>query len=593
MLMEPGAKMRDKTKDTVLIVATGAQDIKILCLEQDSNTVKPCGLGRRHSREFHQALVDGDIPWRMVATEQQVYELTGKEYALNTEARSGFIDIEEDSGPDRNKILKLVGKGKVEVEALTTNDDGTYLLFPGKLHSVIEAIDKTRIKTVLVFYSDRKKSGEDCQKNNHENYSEEPIATGKILAQWLAQQCGFADDRIAEQAGHDFTRYQSCHVNMLDGLYIFEGNKLFEKGVVGVEDQPVAYRCSQIIDRALHAMAEANPGCTAIVSATGGIADAKPVISNSARLHFRGRLQEVYENEYAQNLHLMGSSDEVSVHIAARHEALDARYHATRRLWEGDFGGAWAVVSHIALADPQLQKDSWIEPIRQAANFMEGWEAADFDRLGFEPIPQTIDKALREQILLAWQVEASLQHDQGKPWVNHMLRHCLNLLENLLHQQLKQFYQNRPDGFEICLDNKGEISKIEDKPRPGRDDFMACLEKYFDDEPIVKPLQNLHTLLTKIRIKKNGKPLVSFRNDVAHRSLSHEHIEDILSYGNNQELWNVQPNGQQENKLGTVFLSSTVMQTVFAQLLPENIAPVDQLYRQFVQRLLDTTYQPL
>lgn len=581
-------------KNSVLIASTGGQDIKVLCQLSGNNTVIPYSIGKNNLRKLHQALIDNIIPWKMVASEPQLQKVTGlNDLSLVTKpGKQRFIDIEKDFKIE--KLFRPVCNRNRAVIAKPLFSNKKLLLFPAKLYSVIESIDKNKIKAVALFYTDRTLAS-DKDKSNQRDYDGEPIATGKVLAQWLADKLNIPQDKIAKEEGSDYKNHSICHINMLNGLYIMEGNHLFEHGEFLNEDIPIASKTGQIIDSALHNMANHYPDCHAIVSHTGGFGDIKPVITASARLHFKGRIQEIHDNKYSNPARLEASKS-ADYHPIPQHEIMDAKHRATQRIWEGDFAGAWAVVSHIADNNPGADpaKNTWVETVRQAANFMEGWEQPDYTLMGFQPIPQVIgiDKAHQQLIWQSWQVEASLQFNMGKPLINHTLRHLVNLLESLLQHEVKNCHTKKPSaGLSLELKTNGEIKVLNGKSRTGRELYMECLQEYFYDFACVEPLSKFHTLLTQ-EFTKPQKSLISFRNDVAHRSLSCDHIAAIISYGEENKLWQTQLNNQQNDKLGTAFLSQQIIKPVFEAIMPKETAKLEIMYHDFVKEILKKIYSP-
>ena len=571
-----------------LIISTGVQDLKVVCTEERDGETRIIlrGMDRDRRRELHERLLNDDPPWwRIVATEDELKQ------ALPEQMRDLEIPFLKAGGSrekQQDKYIKAARQGNnlpfeadcfkgVVVKALA-GEDGRYLFFPSKLHTVVAGLKQQNydITAALVCYTDRKYNS-----NFDKEYKEEPIATGKLIAEWLADGNGLNPEEGADFEGHAF-----CYLNYLKDEVALEGKRVAEERQFSPYDQPLALSAIAHIDSAVKALADKHGDCTAVVSHTGGPGDVKAPLTASARLHFGGRVIEIHDNKYASFKPEYLSS--LGYCVPPRNAALETRHQAALRLWEGDFAGAWAVASYIEKNDPEHPCDMWVEKVKQLANYMEGY-------INDTPFAETGLSAKDKEILWkAFQVEAAIQNNLGEPMAVRLLRVLGTYREAvevcLIRLKLKE------EGFQF--DKKDHLNS---EPSNYKKFFAERYGKY-----IIRPIVKKRRLIDELDysddikgffafidsdISKGAKSLRNYRNDVTHNQPPSGKEKVILDYGQDKGLWCYEANRQERKKLGCCFLEMPMTKTLLTTINPEINA--GSLYRQAVGAVLDALHKPI
>jgi len=595
-------------QDAVLVVSTGGQDLKVVCVEKrgGEQTIVLRSMVGDSIRLLHEGMMKGAIPTRLVASEAEIRQ------TLNEPKASLPIRLQPNTHAKIKPLDEPTAKAAFEtecfrgghVEALR-DKKGNWLLFPGKLYSLVEGIKAHfHIKGALVFYSDRespehvrdKKKREDLEKH----YNKEPVATGKLIAHWLAPD----ESQASPEEGLHFDRFNYCFFNYLTGQIAMEGEKTVLKGEFSAYDQPLALPLVHHIENALKVMREAFPGATAVVSHTGGPGDVKHILTPAARLYFGGDILELHVSELILDI-TAGLKHPAQYRIPARNAVLDARHHAALRLWEGDFAGAWAVVSHIKKNDPGLPCDGWVSAIHDAASFMQGWaEPVELNPLAAVPKGRGLEKLF----LLAWRVEAALQNNDGEPLIADVLRHLGTFREKLLEYLLLLGLEKMGGSIEI---DEWKITKL---PNGMNDKRIKIKTGYLDTrhpadlamffynnrgryQDLYRSYSPFHEMLERDIHKqcvdtttRERDCLRAYRNRLTHNVLPADDIDKIREYGNRVRLWNTTPNGQNRDRLGACFLAMPAIEAIFGMIAP-GCSPARE-YRRFVGGLLDGILAP-
>ena len=578
-------------KKAALIVSTGSQDLKIVCQKKSDGSIvalKPKGNRNFSIRWLHEQWLSGKIPTRIVDDEEQI-----RSECSNLSQSTPF----KLTADDRASIRLSETPGRVfddqDFEPLV-NNEGAYLLFPAKLHSVVSGLKKQgyEIAAALVCYTDRKYHPNSDFERDYQN---EPVATGPLIARWLAAGHG-----ANPQEGADFENHPFCHLNYLKDEVALEGERVALNKQFSPYDQPLALSAIARTDQAISELAKVHPDCTAVVSHTGGPGDMKAPLTASARLHFGGRIIEIHDNKYARFQPENLSSE--AFRVPPRNAALETRHQAALRLWEGDFAGAWAVASFIARNDPCFPCDPWVEKVRQAANFMQGWRA--HDRAIIHPFKE-VPAGIQKLVLLAWRVEAALQHDHGEPLITDALRQLATLREKALEYFVLTALVRDPK-FEgsVCL-SSWRVQFPPPKP-PAKKPKYKKLEPsdgYLDTRSIKKLESYLKTadpnsaycpFKKKIEAECSGPGsmnLRKLRNELTHNTLSDSQVEAIRACAQERDLWRYQPNQQNIDNLGHCFLTRPVVTALFQALAPN--LDLAAGYRRFVGELIEAVKTPL
>lgn len=596
----------------VLIISTGNQDLKLICKTTtncSSPKIELREIGKYNRRLLHKALIDEKVKYKIIANEEALKAEINNNIKIPegwTQSKKGFIDVNckdrklDTAAPFKQDTWENRDKSKYRYTKALQNKKGEYLLFPAKLHTVVkstQAEDK-KIVSGVVFYTDRKNSDElnidpERKKKLKDQYNSEPIATGKILAKWLEEY--FPDSNFQP-------------VNFLENSYAFEGNHLIEHGTLQPYDQPIALRATSIIDTAIFNLSNEHLDATAIVSHTGGIADAKSILTASSRLHFHGKILEIHDSEHiTTGIACLNEDNQKHCRILPRDNILMTKHYALQRLWEGDFNGAWAVASHIMEDDPVLQQDAWVQAIKNHADYIEGRK--QFERNEIPTIPSEMEENGSIKLLwLVFRIEIALQRrvEKNEPLTFEMLR-WINLFREKVLEYLLLFSispENYPD-YTVSLREWSIESKT------GSDKFEGIKIKnshffrmYLDTgETKIKNInhnlyqttyepfsKNIEKDIETYEIDNNTEcSLREYRNKLTHRFLPTDDIEKIKQYGEHEDinLWDLTPNDHQHNKLGTVFLDRPLITNIFKKINP-NIGSPDIIYRNMVTELMNT-----
>lgn len=198
--------MSEKNNRFVLIVSTGKQDLKVVCIRNET----PAGGGETKSgielrvvnkkcRIFHEYLVRSDFYQVALSAEEiceKVNPVLGEKARIDPEQiplgrKAEFIDLDQQGECIRLRDKCWTNRDDTRFRVHAFTDEHGYLLFPGKLHSVVNKIEKNQwpIAGVLVFYTDRETLDSGArelpkEKRDYLNrlYLDEPFGTGPILA---------------------------------------------------------------------------------------------------------------------------------------------------------------------------------------------------------------------------------------------------------------------------------------------------------------------------------------------------------------------------------------------------------------------------
>ncbi|MEK8019569.1 MAG: hypothetical protein VSS75_022065, partial [Candidatus Parabeggiatoa sp.] len=286
-------------KPLILFINGGRTDVQVVIKENEQ--LYRVETAKDNLREFHQALLDShnDINCG------QAYQITEQ----FMKKHRNYDAIWE------NKQLELKkrenAKDSDPMPEMVTDEQGSIQLVPAKLLRVAEKLNSDyQVVKVVVFYTHR------------ENDKQEPIAVGKILADWLKDYFALTRDNV-------------YHVNILPNRKRIEGPD--------ERDYPVNRETVKIIDKTVRELAEsADKNSIACVSAAG-MQDIKNIIKACVRFHFRPWQERLIEMEIKER------QDE-AVEISQLPTAVDsfhAREHAISLIQKGNFSGAYGAVKHL------------------------------------------------------------------------------------------------------------------------------------------------------------------------------------------------------------------------------------------------------
>lgn len=545
----------------------------------------------------------------------------GEAEKIQLDGKAEFIDLDQQGECVRIRD-RIENREGVNTVVRAYRDDHGYRILPGKLHSVVKRIENEgwKIVGILVFYTDRApiESGSKKKPNKKiehltQMYWDEPVGTGPILARALAEKFRECNLRNNPQEGIDFENYEVCHVNLLKGLYAQEGNAIIQENPrLDYYEYPIALQVVRCLDDAVNALAHkfAGEAVAAIVSHTGGMGDIKACLTPSARFRFGGKLTEHHDSEFFHDDLRSAESEPDSKKIPRRSEALDAKFHAEQRIWEGDFHGAWAVVSHLQVDDSH---DPWVRAVQQAAHYMEGFAPVDLSQ--FPGLHEEITWDQFYPVLrAAFRVEAALQNNKGQPMIADALRALMNFWEvfeyELIYQSIERKHSIKVDRstqlFEIsdpCLQRKWkqfldpkhkEPFKVNYRyPQPKKFALHLIEESQTSNKTEQKnAIEDFDKLIYGER-DANGQPQSGFnqyRNTVTHYVLTRKTLAEVKNQASRKQLWKIDPNQQQLENLGHCFLETDKVRALFKAF--HGIHPAEK-YRCFVKALFANIRAPV
>ena len=404
----------------------------------------------------------------------------------------------------------------------------------------------------LTLSDDRRKESLSTLRNK-KYYEDEPIATGPLLARWLAKQ--FTLTNVAGDSGSRYnTGKKACWVNVYQAVTTFEGHDINGVPPEGAYHYPLTLSVARSIDLAVKNMAEAFSGTevNVILSHTGGPADIKECLNASARFRFGDRIIESHESEL-QAVGFNFDRDKTLSRTPRRSDSLTTRLHVEQRIWEGDYVGAQAVASHI---QPDGIHDTWGHAVRATHDLFLGLDDGIYchfpaaEKIWNQPEQQ------RDIMLVAFRVEAALQHDKGTPLVTEAVKGLITLRDVLISRFLINQLKSRDiiidpysaeviAGSEYILEHwikqrwivhneKLNTSKL--NPAANMVKFTKCLLKETDESPTDHPLIKFHKA---IHDGKNSS-LTYFRNRATHSTLTQIQVEKCRELGKNEKIWKIQ-----------------------------------------------------
>ncbi|HAS87280.1 MAG TPA: hypothetical protein DCS31_10890 [Candidatus Competibacteraceae bacterium] len=335
------------------------------------------------------------------------------------------------------------------------------------------------------------------------------------------------------------------------------------------------------------------------MSDTGGIAQLKPLIKASTRLHFRNKVVDLPDTETRPlKIDIHKSLEEVRITDCV--ESLDARNHGEQRLWQGDFIGAWGAVAHL---QDSPDDQNWLGYIRPVADFFLGVE---LNTATLFPELAQIVHCWPAILRAAFKVEAALQGiDEGDRRIADAILGTVNFydlaLRSKINQMLKEadwveFKGDEMDGklylkpslpCELCND---EAFFIKDKKH-----FLLSLGRGGDlhwldwlDRNSVSAFKTYSDLLGRA---EGGKAIRTYRNYVAHRALSEIDAQNAKNLAIKLSLWQFPAARPYDlTPLGQHFLAMPLTVSLLQAFRLENAA---DRYRALVSRLITAVRAPL
>lgn len=311
----------------ILIVSCGVSDLQVAV--KKGNKTYQAGIDNRSLREVHDALFHGKL-----------------KYCLDTDIHQRVTRGIEVGLSQQTQLLEMVGPGSEDFRV--SEADGTIRLLPAKLAPIVREIKRLRnssVRAVIVF-------------STHRTTGNEPLAAGRIISKWLADEFNLKHSPDSEYVGYGYAGW----VNYLDGTMRAEGEDRFD---------PVNRKAVQRIDDRLKDLAEevrekdVDTPYEVMLSTGGGIPEFREQIR--AAVHFRfDAAKSILDWRNPER-----PDDAVDTRriLPSPAQSYEARGHAGVLIHHGDFAGAVAAVRHI---EDYPSEAGWTEPLKSVANYFAG-----------------------------------------------------------------------------------------------------------------------------------------------------------------------------------------------------------------------------
>lgn len=470
----------------LLIVTCGTTDLQYVAQSPTGDAVR-LEATRFQQRMIHERLLAGKLSY--------LVDRTAESLKVMRENQVGLVD-------DAPAVLAF-GGGRTSMSPSELVLDRPLRLVPAKLASLPDVFeDNLKPDTIIVFNTHR----------DHEPF--EPIAAGKILSRWLAEEFRL---NFGRQPG-DIRKGAAGWVNFLDGKMPAEGR----------DGGPVNLDAVQRMDDALQSLEGRWKDITLAI--TGGLPNYRDQIR--ALVRFRFRTARIFEFE--QGLHQTGEVRRLSERRLPS-DAYRLRHEVRTRVRRGDFVAAAAVAWQGGTTD----KKSWGKPVLQAAEYLNGMLAPS------EDLPDYLLDLVRPNVprclLPAMRVETALRTNRqpeavlwtfaffdaalvdgiaSLPFVSNMneLLQSIDVADDLYDQipeELLEIRPNRKPCLKVADGRKGQA------PR-GQVRLLFRTERLINDiwirhlGEIGRHLNSFDQRLSD----RNGLEPKSLRNSISHSSIT-------------------------------------------------------------------------
>lgn len=542
----------------VLFVSAGRTDLQLMTTDQHSVDINKDTL-----RIFHDWL--WQHPENYVVTHESdaglpLYIKKGN-HNLTVERVGGDLNLLD--AKDKN---------------LYRDAQGRCLVVPTKLGRIITALQNGpyEIVAAVVFNTHRNLNFPSGKPNPFAN--DEPYASGKVLAHWLAS-CFSLQVNDSQQPALG----QADWVNILQGEENQEGR-----------DKLLNTEAVNRVVKALQIFADKRSGLHAVLCGIGGIPAFKALIRNSAYFYFPERCLLAEDTEQQQS-----SDDQPTIkpvgdlHITPE-QSFALRANVAKLIASGDFLGAEAAIRYVQ--DEAHQ--AWTNPIRQVANWFRGIEVKA-EHIGDDDLRKLLihDQAAHANCLLpGLRTEAALQGGRYVEAISATAAYidvalgrgidaCLNRYgtiqkheppNRVKYASLPQF----PSSFNNTPSALSQERDKHNKPVPLTYRYNSMGEANRRAWAKASGIPGLDTLIARIDTRQNGLKPYSFRNTNTHNVLSPDELEQAQKAFYQARLWTVKADGPTASTL--YFLGNPEVKTVAAFF---GVADIGEIYFNLVRLL--------
>ncbi len=303
----------------LLIVTCGTTDLQFVASNPSGDAVR-LEASRSQQRALHERLLEGQLPYQV----DRMAEALPKQ----REYQVGLVD----DGP----AIIAIGANREAAASSEFEFDRPLKVVPAKLAGLPDVLnDELAPDTIVIF-------------NTHRDEDPgEPIAAGKILSRWLAEEFEL---EIAHKAG-EVRKGAAGWVNFLDGTMRAEGR----------DSGPVNLAAVQRMDDAISSLE--GRWKTITLATAGGLPNYRDQIR--ALVRFRFRTARIFD--FVQPERQPGRVERLPEGRLPS-DSYRLRHEVRIRVRRGDFVAAAAVARQGRVID----RKSWGQPVMQAADYLNG-----------------------------------------------------------------------------------------------------------------------------------------------------------------------------------------------------------------------------
>lgn len=363
---------QNRAKNVVLIASLGRTDLQVL-VERDGKRLRASvGTGLR---VFHQALLDGEVAFRI------------DPHAI------GFPEVRK---PEDKPVWDVVTNGlQLSGECSLVQDGNCLSLVPAKLATAAATLRQNAEYNVIGVVLLTTCRGEGVPKGVFEG---EPVATGPIMARWLAECFGLE----ANQDAGDIRPGRAGWVHILDGTMLNPG---------AGRDYPVSREAMRRVEDVMRRASAWQGSPWACLSLGGGMPEFKEPIKACAQYYFDGRTFNWQSPQYAKDSAAwMSPEDDPPTPT----DSYRIRRHVEHLVRRGSFMEAAGVASELA---EDLLEHKWTKHILDTSRYFSGIlesndELPSYIRKLLYPFEAQTHSAAPLCFLAAMRTEAALQSNR-------------------------------------------------------------------------------------------------------------------------------------------------------------------------------------
>lgn len=410
-------------KKSILVIAVGQSDIKVLCRYDDNITHYATEVDKRSHGDFSQYLLDnkgtGSYTLESIARNKNPEQLRD-DIARSENAKKERRDIRLDIVMQDGHPLLSSGKEKKELPT-------PLRLIPIKLFPIVyDALKEDQpytIDTVIIFNTHR-------INRDGSNRSDEPFAFGEILAEWLSEELNLKSPMFIDYEGNPDPVIEPegavLYCNCLYGGMNFKSDG---------KNFPLNRETASIIDDLLNKVQRHNPDHHLICFPAGGIPAIKEQVMSACQFYFNS----VETRTLPKNNQNILNSDTAGNEFRSAEESYHARKKAISLINRGNFEGAQVIAEVFDAGKERISADSrWAEKVKIASHWLQGTRSIDaLNNVLPNSLPFDKD-TLPNTLWAAFRIEAALRYNNIQDAIRYTCDLADIALIDLLAKQLQR-----------------------------------------------------------------------------------------------------------------------------------------------------------